>query len=87
MFTYEQTERLGIYQVQWSGATQQRFAVNLLDAGESNLEPRPAFRVGDVRVVAGQTPRQPRDLWKYVALAAFALLLVEWYFYNRRIYG
>ena len=56
VFLYDKTERVGVYQVQWNGATQQRFAVNLLDARESNLEPRPAFRVGDSTVVAGTTP-------------------------------
>jgi hypothetical protein len=85
-FPFDKAERVGIYAVRWQGRTQRHFAVNLLDARESDLEPRRAFRVGAEDIRAGQTRKQPRDLWKWVALAALGLLLLEWYVYNRRVY-
>src|SRR5262249_37939296 len=75
-FAIDRTEQVGVYEVRWGGQEQGRFAVNLLDSQESNLEPRPAFRVGSEQVTAGQTRRQPTDLWKFVAIVALVLLLV-----------
>jgi len=45
------------------------------------------LKVGDSKV-AGQTGREParRDAWKLLVLAALAVLLFEWYIYNRRVY-
>jgi len=62
------------------------FAVNLLDPNESNIEPRTEIKIGGEEVAAGQERRQPREVWKWIALAALVLLLVEWYVYNKRIY-
>jgi hypothetical protein len=84
-FIYGATERVGVYDVSWRGAKQRSFAVNLLDAGESNLRPRATFRLGSDEVTAGVVHAQPRELWKWVALAALFLLLLEWYIYNRRV--
>ena len=55
--------------------------------GESDLSPRAEFNVGAERVAAGETGRRPRDLWKFLAVGAFLLLLVEWYVYNRKTAG
>jgi len=86
-FTFNDTERVGIYQVAWDGAVQRRFAVNLLDSEESNLQPREEFKIGTDEVkAAGPTPGQPMELWKWVVLAALVLLVLEWYIYNRRVY-
>lgn len=85
-FTYGATDRVGVYQVKWDGQVQRSFAVNLLDPLESNLEPREVIAIGDARVAAGETRSVPREVWKWVALAALVLLLAEWYVYNRRVY-
>ncbi|MCI0455965.1 MAG: hypothetical protein L0Z62_03170, partial [Gemmataceae bacterium] len=85
-FTFGDTHRLGVYQVGWDGTWQRSFAVNLLDADESNLEPRAAIQIGAERVVAGKQRSQPRALWKGLVLLALGLLLAEWYIYNRRVY-
>jgi von Willebrand factor type A domain/Aerotolerance regulator N-terminal len=84
-FPFGGTDQVGIYQAKWDGG-QRSFAVNLLDAEESNIEPRPSIQIGNERVTAGQQTSPPRDLWKWFVLAAFLLLLLEWYIYNRRIY-
>jgi hypothetical protein len=85
-FSFTQTESVGVYQVKWDGAVQRSFAINLLDAEESNLEPRTKLQIGDEQIAAGQVRTQLRDLWKPLVLLAVLLLLLEWYIYNRRIY-
>lgn len=85
-FVYGPLPRVGIYQVKWDGQVQRSFAVNLLDSAESDLMPRPSIDIGDERIAAGETRNTPRDVWKWVALAALLLLLLEWYIYNRRVY-
>jgi hypothetical protein len=84
-FSYKNTERVGVYQVSWPGG-QRRFAVNLLDAEESNIQPRDAVRIGEQQLTAGQSRRQTYDTWKWVALAALVLLAIEWAVYHRRIF-
>jgi hypothetical protein len=83
---YDETEQLGPYRVERDDGGRGGFAVNLLDAAESNIEPRAGFRIGPDAVTAGGSRRQPHEIWKWVALLALALLLVEWYIYNRRVY-
>ena len=43
-------------------------------------------QVGAERQVSGKERSQPREIWKWFALAALLMLLLEWYIYNRRIY-
>ncbi|HEV3142248.1 MAG TPA: VWA domain-containing protein [Gemmataceae bacterium] len=84
-FDFQDTERLGIYKAEWKGGGRS-FAVNLLDAEESNLQPRDAIQIGSDTVLAGDTRTQTRELWKWALLAAFVFLLVEWFIYNKRVY-
>jgi hypothetical protein len=85
-FTYGDTQRVGIYRVAWSGALQRSFAVNMLDADESNIEPRSTVYIGPDAVTAGRERSQPRETWKWLVLAALTFLLLEWYVYNKRVY-
>ncbi|HJT78907.1 MAG TPA: VWA domain-containing protein [Gemmataceae bacterium] len=85
-FNFAKTEQVGVYGVTWAGGGQRLFAVNLLDPDESNVEPRPEIQVGGTKVTAGATTLQARETWKWVAVAALALLLLEWFVYNRRIF-
>jgi hypothetical protein len=84
-FEFSATERVGVYGYRAGEGAARSFAVNLLDSGESNIEPRPEVRIGGDRVVAGQDRSQPRELWKWILLVAAVLLVVEWALYNRRI--
>jgi hypothetical protein len=84
-FTFGETDRQGVYQATWEGGSR-RFAVNLLDPDESNLQPRPGVRIGAETVVAGQPDKRPRELWKWFVLGALGVVLVEWYVYNRRVF-
>lgn len=82
-FSYKNTDRVGVYEATWPGG-QRRFAVNLLDAEESNVQPRDDIKIGEQRVAAGQSRRQTYDIWKWIALAALVLLALEWALYHRR---
>jgi hypothetical protein len=87
--SFTQTAELGIYSVQSGGKTVDRFAVNLFDAGESDIRPNasPTIKLGDVEV-KGETAWQSarKEIWKFAVLVGLAVLLIEWYIYNRRIY-
>jgi hypothetical protein len=85
-FSYGQTDRVGVYRAAWNGKPERSFAVNLLDADESNIEPRNLIRIGAADIVSGRERQQPRELWKWLVLAAFCALVAEWYVYNRRVY-
>jgi hypothetical protein len=85
-FIFTGTDQLGLYTVERDDGTRRNFAVNLLDPNESNIEPRSEREIGTDKIVAGEERRQPRELWKWIAVGALILLLVEWYIYNRRIY-
>jgi hypothetical protein len=85
-FIYANTDRVGLYQVLRDDGVRHQFAVNLLDPGESNLEPRQRFQVGEDTVAAGNERSEPRELWKWLVLAGLLLLLLEWYVYNRRVH-
>jgi hypothetical protein len=85
-FIFTATDELGLYKVEREDGVVRHFAVNLLDPNESNIEPRTEIKIGNDEVSAGQERRQPREMWKWIALVALMLLLVEWYIYNRRIY-
>src|SRR5205085_353359 len=56
-FAYGATDSVGVYRAEWDGGLR-RFAVNLLDGDESNIEPRPAVQIGAESVQAGDTRRQ-----------------------------
>jgi hypothetical protein len=85
-FSFGLTEQVGIYNVSWNNRPQRSFAVNLLDRDESFLEPRRSVKIGTEEIKKGQARSQPRNMWKWIVLAALLLLLLEWYIYNRRVY-
>lgn len=85
-FTYKNTERVGVYRAAWAGRGERSFTVNLLDAEESNIRPRDEVKLGTQLVAAGASRGQTRETWKWSALAALALLVLEWAFYHRRIF-
>ncbi len=79
----------GLYRVEaltGSAITQSAvFAVNLFDPAESAIAPQAAIRVGGQPVLPkqGEAVGQ-RELWPYLALAALAVLLLEWLIDFRR---
>lgn len=88
-FDFSGTGELGIYAVRDGTQVARRFAVNLFDSNESDIRPRPegSIGIGHVEVEASAGPEPVRqEAWKPLVLAALAILLFEWYIYNRRVY-
>lgn len=96
---YGPVRRTGVYQLEWSGPagpsdvragdrTRRFFAVSLLDAQESDAAPAPAAELADQVVqprgdaAAGAT----RNYWPWLVIAALAVLMLEWFIYNRKTY-
>jgi hypothetical protein len=84
-FLYKDTEQVGVYRAAWEGGGRS-FAVNLLDADESNVQPRDSIQLGSQQIPANRERGWVSDTWKWGALAALALLMLEWAFYHRRIF-
>jgi hypothetical protein len=99
IFQFHDTSRLGVYEVRQTNQLIDRFAVNLFDRQESNVRLQPSqdgegntvrpsdIRIGNVDVAAslGRTPTR-KEAWKIVLTCALAVLVIEWYIYNRRVY-
>jgi hypothetical protein len=88
-YVFTRTEDLGVYDVRDGSGDKvsQKFAVNLFDARESNLEPRDKIEIGSEEVAARQGKQASRqELWRWLLLGAIGLLIFEWYVYNRRVY-
>jgi Ca-activated chloride channel homolog len=78
------TNALGVYTVFSNQAVLGAFAVNLFNPAESNIRPAQAIRIGRSEVSASaQAERGQLEIWPWLAGAAFALLLLEWWIYHR----
>lgn len=91
--------RAGLYALRWdgtAGATDMRvggraqrpIAVNLLDAFESDVRASATLELG-ARSVQATSARDSgagrRALWPWLILACLAVLMVEWWVYNRKV--
>lgn len=101
-FIYNKTEARGLYNATWGKDENQSFAVNLFDPRESDLATRglapegtPKEREDDYRIKIGYNTVdkggktfEPTKIewWPAVAMAALAVVLIEWYIYNKRVY-
>jgi len=82
------TEQQGIYRTLEGGTKPtRRFAVNLFDSRESDLQPRPTIELGheEVAGVGGLLPAR-KELWRWLLGAGLVVLVFELYVYNRRVY-
>lgn len=100
-YVYTKAEKTGFYYARWGPAGLLPFAVNQFDVRESDLAPRGLvpegvapekadaykIKIGYNPVSGAKTTRPSRkDWWVPFAVTALAVLVVEWYIYNRRIY-
>lgn len=61
------------------------FCVNLLDAGESRIQPSSSISLGDyqqVESMAGWSGQE--EYWRWLALLALVFLMAEWWYFHRR---
>ncbi|MBN8249827.1 MAG: BatA and WFA domain-containing protein [Verrucomicrobia bacterium] len=78
------TGRQGVYRVQL-GTNEVVFAVNLLDAFESNVTPREQISLGRRGEVSATTLKRANlEYWRWFALAALAVMMGEWWWFHRR---
>jgi hypothetical protein len=99
IFPFHDTYQLGVYDVKRGDQVIERFAVNLFDRNESDVRVRESqdpeanvtraadIRIGhvDVQAEVGRAPTR-KEVWKAVLACALAVLVFEWYIYNRRVY-
>jgi hypothetical protein len=95
---FHETDSPGVYDIHSAGTLAARFAVNLFDReesdvrlrarqdGERGLQTVESLSIG-YNTVAAESPSPIRkELWTVLLLAALAVLVLEWYIYNRRVY-
>ena len=84
------TDHVGIYGVRAEEAgsdVARLFAVNLLDAAESNIEPVREISVSGAQIQAqeGAVSRANLPLWPFLVGAVLILACLEWLIYNRKV--
>ncbi|MHC4741256.1 MAG: VWA domain-containing protein [Planctomycetota bacterium] len=86
------TEQVGIYGVRAENPAIEEarlFAVNLLDADESNIEPVRKIKVNpsgaEVSAEAGAISRANLPLWPFIVGFVLIIACVEWLIYNRKV--
>lgn len=87
-FVFSGTDELGVYQVFGKDAKHIRsFAVSLSDRRESDVavKPQTMFDNMDVDGSVDTLIRADSKSWRYLLLAALAVLCLEWLVYNRRV--
>jgi hypothetical protein len=85
---FANTRELGPYVVTVSAGEQvlsvSRFAVNLFDPGESDIQPQETITVGRSPVgAAEQNEIGQLEFWPWLAAVALGVLLVEWWVFHR----
>lgn len=91
-FLFTETYQIGVYSLYINARPWRKFAVNLLDAEESDLslggQPQAAEGVEDgetATVSQYEMQGVNQELWGFAAIAALLLLVVEWWFYHRNL--
>ena len=81
------TQRVGVYAVEGPDQPRRLYAVNLLDAEESRIEPQDEIKFSSVTIAAQEQLLQRANvpLWPLLVLAALALVCLEWLAYNLRV--
>ena len=78
------TARQGTYRLR-AGSNEVAFCVNLLDAAESNTKTREELQFGKFNTVgAVEIKAASKETWRWIAAAALAVLMFEWWYYHRR---
>jgi len=89
VFHFAATGHVGVYEVLEGSKEIDHFAVNLFDPRESAIQIQPdrVLKIGHVETSSSTDWNEARrDTWKLILLGALAILVFEWYIYNRRAY-
>lgn len=83
------TDEVGVYEVRQGKAAARNYAVNLFSPAESEIRTQPdrVVKLGDTDVKTSETWQTVRrSIVKVLLVLALAVLMAEWYIYNRRVY-
>ncbi|MCR9077443.1 MAG: hypothetical protein NXI07_15525, partial [bacterium] len=96
---YGPIQQTGLYTLRWRGTpgpndvvreneVQRLFAANLLDPSESDVSTQPTIALANTLVSAESATerRRIRDWWPWLLLGALAILMFEWWVYNKKMY-
>ncbi len=91
-------KRAGLYRLRWTGPAgpvdavsgdrvSRVYATNLLDQDESDVPAAPGIVLASQQVSASdaQNEASVRRYWPYLLLGVLAVLMLEWYIYNRKV--
>lgn len=82
---FSNTDRVGIYQIIGKNFVE-KFAVNLLDESESNIEPAEKIDVAGQEIASSDVSAvSNKEIWASLVFLALTLLAVEWWVYHRRV--
>jgi hypothetical protein len=80
------TETVGLYTLKDAGPEDRVYALNLASREESDNGRRGSLKIGDVTIESNRTAVEAkREIWRDLAMAAAALLLIEWWVFHRRV--
>ncbi len=97
---YGPIRKTGIYTVTWTGPAtptdevsddgraRRHVAANLLDPEESDIGTRPVLAMARevVQAKEGGSANLSRKLWPWLLLGALAVVMLEWFVYNKRVH-
>jgi hypothetical protein len=85
---FTDTGELGFYAVNFiskDASSAEYFAVNLFDAGESDIRPRETIQIGQTEIAHTVSEKIGQyEVWPWLALLALVILMIEWQVYHRR---
>lgn len=86
-FRFPRTDRVGVYRVEVPDRPTAYYAVNVLDERESNIAPaeKIALSTETVKAQSAEPRRTNQELWPWLALAALAVVCLEWFVYNSKV--
>jgi hypothetical protein len=81
------TQRVGLYGADVPGEPARVYAVNMLDADESRIEPQEEIEFSSVSIAAedGAVQRANVPLWPALVLVALVIACLEWLAYNAKV--
>ncbi len=81
---FTETDQVGVYTLYADDSPIESFTVNLLDADTSALSHSAATTETDTSAsVENGLQTMTQEVWRFPALLAYVLLLLEWWFYHR----
>lgn len=87
LVSYGKTDRVGVYHLATGIPDQETRAVNLFSDEESFVAPNRDFHLAGGQVSSSaDSENRPLPLWPYVLMVLAAILMFEWFIYNKRVF-